>query len=48
MISFFSEPTEVIEYLKSKKSEIHFDYDEIANEAHKRVFTIAKIRNIDY
>ncbi|MGH1600933.1 phage minor head protein [Campylobacter majalis] len=45
--SFFDEPTEVAQYLQSKKSELHFDYDEIANDAHKRVFTIAKMADLD-
>lgn len=45
--SFFDEPTEVVEYLQSKKSELHFDYDEIAHDTHKRVFTIAKMTDLD-
>ena len=44
--SFFEEPTAVYEYLKSKKPEIHFDYDEIMHDAHKKAFTIAKM-NLD-
>lgn len=45
--SFFEEPTAVYEYLKSKKPEIHFDYDEIMHDAHKKAFTIAKMTNLD-
>lgn len=46
MISFFKEPTEVAKYLKSKKAQIHFDYDEIMHDAHKKVFTVAKVTNM--
>ena len=46
-ISFFEEPTAVYEYLKSKKPEIHFDYDEIMHDAHKKAFTVAKMMNLD-
>ncbi|MFY0745437.1 phage minor head protein [Campylobacter sp. LH-2024] len=42
-ISFFSEPTEAVEFLKNKKPQISFDYDEISHSAHKKVFTIAKL-----
>ncbi|MBE3606099.1 minor capsid protein [Campylobacter sp. RM13119] len=45
--SFFDEPTAVYEYLQSKKPELHFDYDEISHDAHKRAFTIAKITEAD-
>ena len=45
--SFFEEPTAVYEYLKSKKPEIHFDYDEIMHDAHKKAFTVAKMINLD-
>ena len=45
--SFFEEPTAVYEYLKSKKPEIHFDYDEIMHDAHKKAFTAAKMINLD-
>lgn len=45
--SFFEEPTAVYEYLKSKKPEAHFDYDEIVHDAHKKAFTIAKMTNLD-
>lgn len=45
--SFFDEPTAVYEYLKSKKPEAHFDYDEIVHDAHKKAFTVAKMMNLD-
>ena len=45
--SFFEEPTAVYEYLKSKKPEAHFDYDEIIHDAHKKAFTVAKMMNLD-
>ena len=45
--SFFEEPTAVYEYLKSKKPQAHFDYDEIMHDAHKKAFTIAKMTNLD-
>ena len=45
--SFFEEPTAVYEYLKSKKPEAYFDYDEIVYDAHKKAFTIAKMTNLD-
>ena len=46
-ISFFDEPTAVYEYLKSKKPQAHFDYDEIVHDAHKKAFTVAKMMNLD-
>ncbi|WP_162165798.1 phage head morphogenesis protein [Campylobacter fetus] len=46
-ISFWQEPSAVVENLKSKKSELHFDYDEIMHDAHKRTFTVAKITKLD-
>ena len=45
--SFFEEPTAVYEYLKSKKPQTHFDYDEIVHDAHKKAFTVAKMMNLD-
>lgn len=45
--SFFEEPTAVYEYLKSKKPQAHFDYDEIIHDAHKKAFTVAKMMNLD-
>lgn len=47
MFSFFAPPTQNIKYLKAKRKEIHFDYDEIMHEAHHRVFTVAKITKLD-
>lgn len=44
---FFDEPSEVIEYLKAKKPEIHFDYDEIMHSAHHKAFTVAKVTKLD-
>lgn len=44
---FFTEPVSVIEYIRSKQPEIHFDYDEIMHATHHRVFTVAKITKID-
>lgn len=46
-ISFFDEPTSVVDYVRLKKPEIHFDYDEIRFEAHQRAFTVAKITRLD-
>lgn len=45
--SFQKEPTAVYEYLQSKNAEIHFDYDEIIHDAHKKTFTIAKMTDLD-
>lgn len=45
--SFFNEPTEVVDFLKQKNKELHFDYDEIMHYAHTRTFTVAKITKID-
>lgn len=45
--SFQKEPTAVYEYLQSKNAEIHFDYDEIMHDAHKKTFTIAKMTDLD-
>ncbi|MBE3022924.1 phage head morphogenesis protein [Campylobacter sp. 7477a] len=45
--SFFDEPTAVVEYLQNKNAELHFDYDEIVHDAHKRAFTIAKMTDLD-
>lgn len=46
-IDFFSEPINTINILKQRKSEVHFDYDEIMHEAHLRAFTVAKITKLD-
>ena len=45
--SFQKEPTAVYEYLQGKNAEIHFDYDEIMHDAHKKTFTIAKMTDLD-
>ncbi|MGG7074553.1 phage minor head protein [Campylobacter sp. 9BO] len=45
--NFFDEPTEVVGYLQSKTPELHFDYDEIIHNAHKRAFTVAKMTDLD-
>lgn len=42
-IGFFSEPTEAVEFLKNKKSQVSFDYDELSHSIHKKVFTITKL-----
>ncbi|VYS90047.1 Phage Mu protein F like protein [Campylobacter ureolyticus] len=47
MIDFFKKPDELVARLKAKNPEAHFDYDEIKHDAHKRVFTIAKMMNLD-
>lgn len=44
---FYAEPTKVIEYLRQKRPEVHFDYDEIMHGAHHRAFTVAKITQLD-
>ena len=46
-ISFFDPPQQVVQYIKKKRAELHFDYDEIMHEAHHRVFTVAKITRLD-
>ncbi|QKF64571.1 phage minor head protein [Campylobacter corcagiensis] len=47
MIDFFKNPDELVAKFKSKDLKTSFDYDEIRHEAHKRVFTIAKMINLD-
>ena len=44
---FAKSPTELVDYLKDKKPELHFDYDEIMHNAHHRAFTVAKITKLD-
>ena len=44
---FYAEPTKVVEYLRQKRPEVHFDYDEIMHGAHHRAFTVAKITQLD-
>lgn len=34
-------------YLKNKKPELHFDYDELKREAHHKAFTVAKVTKLD-
>lgn len=46
-ISFFAPPQQVVKYIKDKRPQLHFDYDEIMYEAHHRVFTVAKITRLD-
>lgn len=46
-ISFFAPPQQVVQYIKDKRPQLHFDYDEIMHEAHHRVFTVAKITRLD-
>jgi len=45
--SFSRDPKEAIAYLKDKKPQLHFDYDEIMHEAHHKAFTVAKITRLD-
>ncbi|EJQ1425618.1 phage minor head protein [Campylobacter jejuni] len=42
-IGFFSEPTKAVDFLKNKKPELSFDYDELSYSTYKKVFTIAKL-----
>ncbi|WP_283803433.1 phage minor head protein [Campylobacter coli] len=42
-IGFFSEPTKAVDFLKNKKPQVSFDYDELSHSIHKKVFTIAKL-----
>lgn len=41
-IGFFSELPKAVDFLKNKKPELSFDYDELSYSTHKKVFTIAK------
>lgn len=45
--SWSQEPGAAIAYLRKKKPELHFDYDEIMHEAHHKAFTVAKITELD-
>ncbi len=45
--SWSQEPSAAIAYLRKKKPERHFDYDEIMHEAHHKAFTVAKITELD-
>lgn len=44
---FQKSPTELVEYLKDKKPELHYDYDELMHEAHHKAFTVAKVTRLD-
>lgn len=44
---FFGKPDKAIEYLQSKKPQTSFDYDEIMHETHNKVFTIAKLNDLN-
>ena len=44
---FQKSPTELIQYIKDKKPELHYNYDELMHEAHHRTFTVAKITRLD-
>jgi len=46
-ISFSQKPEAALRYLRQKKPEIHFDYDEIMHEAHHKAFTVAKVTKLD-
>ncbi|CUV65218.1 hypothetical protein, putative prophage F protein [Sulfurovum sp. enrichment culture clone C5] len=46
-IDFDSPPDQIIDYFKSKKPELHFDYDEIAHSSHHKAFTVAKVTKLD-
>lgn len=45
--TFQQSPTELVEYLKNKKPELHYDYDELIHEAHHKAFTVAKVTRLD-
>lgn len=44
---FQKSPTELVQYLKDKKPELHYDYDELMHEAHHKAFTVAKVTRLD-
>ncbi len=44
---FFGEPSEAISYIKNKNPQVSFDYDEIAYQTHNKVFTIAKLNDLN-
>ena len=44
---FQKSPTELIQYIKDKKPELHYNYDELMHEAHHRTFTVAKVTRLD-
>lgn len=45
--SFFNEPLEVYNDLKSKNPKLSFSYDEIMSEARKRAFSVSKMMRLD-
>lgn len=49
MVSFHFNlpPKQNIEFLRVKKPELHFDYDELMHAAHLKAFTIAKVTKLD-
>jgi SPP1 gp7 family putative phage head morphogenesis protein len=47
MFSFNLSPEKNLEYLLSKKPELHYNYDEIMFEAHHKAFTVAKVTKAD-
>lgn len=46
-IELNKEPTEVLEYLKTKDKKLSFNYKEIRHEAHHKAFTVAKVTKLD-
>jgi len=47
LFSFDTPPIDAIAYLREKKPELHFDYDEMLHEAHHKAFTVAKVVKLD-
>ena len=45
--SFNLPPEQNIEFLKAKKPELSFNYDEVMHEAHLKAFSIAKVTKLD-
>lgn len=44
---FTKEPTQLVEYLKSKELALTFNYEEMMHEAHHKAFTVAKVTKLD-
>jgi len=44
---FTKEPTELVEYIKSKGLKTTFNYEEMMHEAHHKAFTVAKVTKLD-